>query len=105
MGQWHHLYNTRRWRKRRARQLAEHPLCRLCMEIRGGKVTAATVADHVVPHRGDPVLFEGALQSLCQACHSGWKKAMETGGVVRGCDAEGRPLDPSHPWNMPGGAS
>ena len=28
------LYD-RAWRKRRARQLAEHPLCRLCMDVRG----------------------------------------------------------------------
>lgn len=102
MGQWTHLYKNARWLKRRARQLAEHPLCGLCLDQRG-VVRPATVADHVTPHRGDPVLFEGALQSLCQACHSGVKQAMESGGVVRGCDAEGRPLDPGHPWNTRGG--
>jgi len=37
-----------------------------------GRVTAATVVDHVVPHRGDPVLMWdeiGNWQSLCTDCH------------------------------------
>lgn len=92
-----HLYD-RRWRKRRAAQLAEHPLCRLCMDMRG-RVTAASVADHVVPHRGDPALFEGPLQSLCAPCHSGWKQELETSGTLKGCDLTGMPLNPHHPWN------
>jgi 5-methylcytosine-specific restriction protein A len=34
-------------------------------------VVGATVVDHVVPHRGDPVLFweESNWQSQCQPCH------------------------------------
>jgi 5-methylcytosine-specific restriction enzyme A len=96
VSKWGHLYD-RRWRKRRALQLTEHPLCRLCMDVRG-RVTAATVADHVTPHRGDPVLFDGPLQSLCAACHSAWKQQQETTGHIRGCDVNGMPLDPNHPW-------
>jgi hypothetical protein len=39
------------------------------------------VADHVVPHRGDPDLFwQGALQSLCATCHSLRKQSQEKGG-------------------------
>ena len=92
-----HLYD-RKWRKRREQQLRAHPLCRLCLEVRV-KVTAATVADHVVPHRGDPVLFEGPLQSLCKECHDSWKQSIENGGHIKGCDASGMPLDPNHAWN------
>src|SRR6266404_1730756 len=33
-----------------AHQLRIEPLCRLCLEA--GRVTPATVADHVTPHRG-----------------------------------------------------
>ena len=89
-----HLYD-RRWRKR---QLEEHPLCKLCLDIHR-VVTPATVADHVTPHGGDPVLFEGPLQSLCKECHDSWKQSIENGGHIKGCDLRGMPLDPRHPWN------
>jgi len=93
------LYD-RRWHKRRADQLRGHPLCRLCWEIRG-RATVATVADHITPHRGDRVLFEGPLQSLCKPCHDSVKQSTEKGGAgfIRGSDAQGNPLDPRHPWN------
>lgn len=91
------LYNYR-WQKRRAAQLRDEPLCRICRAL--GRVTAATIADHITPHRGDPELFEGPLQSLCAPCHSSIKQAQEKGGGrFRGCDEHGRPLDPAHWWN------
>lgn len=54
-----------RWRKAREAYLAAHPLCAECQ--RQGRVTAARVVDHIVPHRGDPQLFwaESNWQSLC----------------------------------------
>jgi hypothetical protein len=56
------------------------PLCAMCLTE--GRTTAATVADHVTPHRGDPELFwHGDLQSLCAACHSLFKQSEERGGV------------------------
>ena len=100
MSAWSHLYD-RKWQKCRAAQLRAHPLCRLCMDVRG-LVTAASVADHVVPHRGDPVLFEGPLQSLCAPCHNSWKQSLESGGYIKGCDLTGAPLDPNHQWNRRG---
>jgi hypothetical protein len=70
------------------------------MEVRG-QASIATVADHITPHRGDPVLFAGPLQSLCAPCHNGVKQSLEQGGdgLIRGSDARGNPLDPRHPWN------
>lgn len=63
------LYNTRRWKRIRARQLAKEPWCTACLEA--GIFTVATECDHIVPHRGDPVKFyRGPLQSLCHYCHS-----------------------------------
>ena len=60
---------------------------------------STTVADHVVPHRGDPTLFwEGELQGLCDSHHSGAKQAAEKSGRTRGSDADGFSLDPSDPW-------
>jgi 5-methylcytosine-specific restriction endonuclease McrA len=91
------LYKTARWRKLRAQQLIEEPLCRYCDQA--GKVTPATVADHVIPHRGDEAKFWGGeLQSLCAACHSSAKQREEITGKVIGCDADGWPLDPDHHW-------
>ena len=55
MGEHSHLYNNTRWRNRRLQQLRAHPLCVSCQAI--GRVTAARVADHVTPHRGDAAPF------------------------------------------------
>lgn len=54
----------RRWRKRRAAYLRQHPLCVLCARV-------ANVVDHIMPHRGDRLLFddESNWQSLCKRCH------------------------------------
>ena len=64
------LYHCRRWRKARLAFLAKNPLCVACEAE--GKVTVATVVDHVVPHRGDLGLFwdVGNWSSLCARCHS-----------------------------------
>ncbi|HEY1723971.1 MAG TPA: HNH endonuclease signature motif containing protein [Steroidobacteraceae bacterium] len=89
----------RRWRTARARFLRQHPLCTYCQ--RQGFTVAATCVDHIVPHRGDLVLFwdETNWQSLCQPCHDGAKAELErTGKQLRGCDAGGAPVDPQHPW-------
>ena len=58
-----------KWRNARARFLRKHPLCVKCRE--NGKLTPATVVDHIIPHRGDPVLFwdENNWQPLCRDCH------------------------------------
>ena len=69
-------YKTAAWRKRREAQLAAEPLCRMCRNA--GRVTPATVADHVTPHRGNRHLFfHGALQSLCAPHHSRAKQRDE----------------------------
>ena len=44
-----------KWRSARALFLKKNPLCVKCRE--NGKLTPATVVDHIIPHRGDPVLF------------------------------------------------
>jgi 5-methylcytosine-specific restriction endonuclease McrA len=73
---WRGWYKLKVWLDRRALQLARDPLCRQCKAQ--GRTEAATVADHVIPHRGDWSLFIGGeLQSLCQSCHSGAKQREE----------------------------
>ena len=93
------LYDRRRWRRRSRAFLALNPMCRMCEEI--GKVTLATVVDHIRPHRGDESLFfdESNWQGLCPSCHSGAKREIERSGTLRGCDIHGVPLDPGHHWN------
>ncbi len=58
-----------RWQKARKAYLAKHPLCINCQ--RNGKMTPATVVDHIIPHRGDMKLFwdKENWQPLCKSCH------------------------------------
>lgn len=78
----------RQWRKARSRYLAEHPLCVQCLAE--GRVTSATIVDHIIPHKGDRRLFwdEGNWQSLCKSHHDA-KTAREDGGLGRPVKGEG----------------
>lgn len=69
------------WQKARSRFLREHPLCEYCK--REGRLTQATVVDHVVPHQGDQSKFwdEANWQALCAPCHSSVKAKEEGRGV------------------------
>ena len=46
---------TTRWEKARKTYLMSHPLCVMC--AKDGRTTAATVVDHIIPHKGDQQLF------------------------------------------------
>ena len=61
-------YNAE-WRKARSLFLKQHPLCVHCQAE--GRITPATVVDHVLPHRGDTRLFWDRTnwQALCKECH------------------------------------
>ena len=60
---------SHRWQMARKQFLVTHPLCAECERI--GKLTPATVVDHIQPHRGDQALFwdERNWQPLCKKCH------------------------------------
>jgi len=95
---WHGLYCTAWWRRRRLMQLREHPLCCFCLGQ--GRVEAASVVDHLEPHRGNVNLFmTGPLQSLCKLCHDSRKQQVETYGYADDVGVDGAPIDPRHPWN------
>ena len=96
---WRHLYNMKAWHRLRTAQLRDEPLCRLCSAR--GDVTAASIADHKIPHKGDEALFfdRENLQSLCKTCHDSAKQKQEKTGALPGCDASGWPLDPAHHWS------
>lgn len=75
-------YFQKRWSDLRLIQLRAKPCCEQC--DREGRTTAATVVDHVRPHKGDEALFfdQENLQSLCKPCHDR-KTATEDGGLGR----------------------
>lgn len=80
-----------KWTKARGFYLRKHPLCVYCR--RDGRVTAANVVDHVIPHRLKQAIDSGieslivkarALfwdsenwQSLCKPCHDSVKQKEE----------------------------
>jgi hypothetical protein len=69
----------------------------MCLAAGRGPV-AATVADHVVPWRGNINQFWlGELQSLCSHCHESTKKFCEKHGYDRTVGSDGLPLDKKHP--------
>lgn len=88
--------NTVAWQRLRAMVLAERPLCAHCFER--GLIVPATDVDHMDGDPGNNA--RSNLQSLCHACHS-IKTMRERHGSkpVYGCDVNGMPLDPDHPWN------
>ena len=91
-----HLYDSARWGRIRAHQLAIHPLCRYCAEL--GRVTPATIVDHIEPHKGDVNKFWlGELQSLCDSCHRSTKAFLEINGYRPDIGLDGWPLDKRHP--------
>lgn len=91
------------WLKLRAQVLADEPLCRFCFAA--GYTTPATDVDHIKNGVGDHSDDNSRdnLQPLCRACHSRKTRAEMLGESVqvRGCDINGIPLDPSHPWRQP----
>ncbi len=83
--------NSAAWYRLRARVLAEEPLCRHCG-------TLATDVDHI---SGDPSdNTRNNLAPLCHACHSS-KTMRDRNGSIGGCDVNGWPTSPRHPWNIP----
>lgn len=88
-----------KWQKARAAYLKKHPLCVRCQQL--GRTTAASVVDHIIPHRNDKALFwdKNNWQSLCKHCHDSYKQRLEKSGTVQGCDLDGVPIDPNHHWN------
>jgi 5-methylcytosine-specific restriction protein A len=71
-----------KWRRAREAFLSRHPLCE-CPECGAGAIRAlaATIVDHIVPHRGDAKLFwnQKNWQAMAKPCHDA-KTAREDGG-------------------------
>jgi 5-methylcytosine-specific restriction protein A len=71
----------RKWQKYSAARLKSHPLCVDPDKRHDGRQVAATCTDHVIPHKGNMVLFWDRKnhQSLCDGCNA-YKAAREEGG-------------------------
>lgn len=82
------------WRRLRAAVLAGEPLCRHCAAR--GLTVIATDVDHMNGPADNRI---EALQPLCKPCHSRKTQADMGKRVNYGCDVNGMPLDPAHPWN------
>lgn len=89
----------RKWRAARASYLKLNPLC--VEHKKQGLIVAATVVDHIIPHRMNMELFwnKNNWQSLCAQCHSRHKQRLEKSGKVIGCSIDGLPIDTKHHWN------
>lgn len=88
-----------KWQRARLAFLDDNPMCERC-EVKGVQ-TPATVVNHRVPHKGDLKLFwdRKNWEPTCKPHHDGEIQREERTGIVRGTGRDGRPLDPSHPWN------
>lgn len=90
---WHHLYQRAAWKRLRTNQLTVRPLCEFCLITE--EVTAATVVDHRLPHKGDLDLFHDPsnLQSLCKHHHDSAKQMMDRGRRVAVIGVDGYPIE------------
>ena len=77
---WRSWYGLQRWKDLRWSVLVRDKFtCQMPHCKRLEPVTSELVADHIVPHRGDPKLFwdEKNLRCLCRNCHDTVKKSEE----------------------------
>lgn len=91
---WRAWYGTERWKRLRTAQKNKQPLCERCLSK--GLTTIATVAHHIVPHKGDPILFwdPNNLSSSCAPCHDIDEQRIERGGRARqDVGPDGWPID------------
>lgn len=72
-----------KWRKERLEYLEKNPVCVMCLAA--GTIEAATVVDHIIPHKGDDKLFwrRSNWQPLCETHHNE-KTVREDGGFGNG---------------------
>lgn len=99
-------YNTAAWQKLRTAHLSRFPFCEGCKALGKPFIIANTVDHRVAISEGGPA-FPGhdGLTSYCPGCHGAkTARGAEAGAIKsakprRGCNPDGTPLDPDHPWN------
>lgn len=101
-------YNTAAWQRLRKAKLSRDPLCEDCQAM--GRITPANHVDHchAISDGGDAFPPLDELSSKCGPCHSAKTARGAEAGAVRtekarkGCNSDGSPLDPLHPWTTGG---
>lgn len=71
------IYGSK-WDRERLIFLRAHPLCIMCQEQ--SRVTAATVVDHIIPHKLKEALRSGDSQAIAKA-----QKLSGAGRTGKGC--------------------
>lgn len=115
MTKYRHLYNTAKWRGSMDSKGKRHgglaklaiaragAVCAKCGTICLGQAGEpnSPIADHIIPHRGDRVLFfdPDNLQCLCLDHHTEKTNLIERYGYSNDLGDDGYPLDPMHPMN------
>ena len=75
----------------------EQPLCALCDAM--GRFRVGNEVDHIDNDASNNL--RSNLQNLCRPCHSAKTRRDQSGSkFVKGCDGDGIPLDPNHPWRI-----
>ncbi|MBK6707560.1 MAG: HNH endonuclease [Sphingomonadales bacterium] len=98
-------YNTQAWQRLRRLKLASTPLCEGCAEM--GLIRPANTVDHrvAISDGGAALPSLDGLAAYCPSCHSAkTARGIEAGAVHtrkprKGCNPDGSPLDPKHPWH------
>ena len=98
-------YNTAAWARLRTAKLARDPMCKPCEDA--GRLTMANTVDHNHAISDGGLAFPSLddLTSMCPPCHGAKTARGSEAGAIRstkprkGCDADGNPLDPAHPWH------
>jgi hypothetical protein len=86
------FYSSATWRRLRAECLRRHPVC-----ATAGCGRFSVVADHIVPRSRGGTDTQDNLTGRCLTCHNSRRGTAEP--RLRGCDAEGNPLDRGHWWH------
>jgi 5-methylcytosine-specific restriction protein A len=94
-------YNTQRWQRLRKLKLQLNPLCETCLKQR--RIEPAVAVDHIVAIKAGGTAYPPLddLRSECASCHNRKTRIVEQLGAeltIKGCDENGYPLDPNHPW-------
>jgi 5-methylcytosine-specific restriction enzyme A len=94
------FYNRKEWQIARLQALHDVAYaCQRCGTSLIGKGRGAIVHHRKELARSHSLRTEPLnLTPLCLACHNSVHADMRR-GVKRGCDEDGRPIDPSHPWS------
>jgi 5-methylcytosine-specific restriction endonuclease McrA len=88
------LYDSAEWKRVRAHILTERVLCELCKAQ--GRVVPGVEVHHIADLADGGAPFDADnLQLLCTSCHSIITKTHR----IKGCAADGSPLDPNHHWH------